>query len=90
MRTLIIYDNTGRIWFQASGNVQEPVGLQHRWFNLEPGKFAVRIDVSNINNPIPIYDNNTDDVVNNKGTVDSGDSVDNTENNENSGNTINE
>lgn len=90
MKTLIIYDNIGRIWYQASGNVQEPVGLQYKWFNLESGKFAVRIDVSDINNPIPIYDNNADDVVDNKSTVDSGDSVDNTENNENSGNAVNE
>ena len=84
MRTLIIYDNTGRIWYQASGNVQEPVGLQYRWFNLEPGKFAKRIDVSDMNNPVPIYDD-TSEVTGNKGTEnveseDNGEDVSNKEN----------
>lgn len=71
MRTLIIYDNAGRIWYQASGNVQEPVGLQHKWFNLEPGKFAIRIDVSDINNPVPVYDDSENEEISSKVTGES-------------------
>lgn len=46
MNTLIIYDNNGTIFFQASGNIQTPVGLQHMIVNVPTNQMIQRIDTS--------------------------------------------
>lgn len=46
--TLIIYDSNGVIYYQSSGNVQEPSGgLQFLWVEVPQGKFVESIDTSN-------------------------------------------
>lgn len=46
MRTLIIYDTTGRIIYQASGDVLEPTGIPFIWVDKPQGKYITSIDVS--------------------------------------------
>ncbi|WMJ88850.1 hypothetical protein [Anaerocolumna sp. MB42-C2] len=44
MKSLIIYDNTGKLYYQASGNVNEPIGLPFMWVEIPEGKYINRID----------------------------------------------
>lgn len=44
MENLIIYDNNGTIFYQASGDVQTPVGLQHMKITVPTGQMIQRID----------------------------------------------
>lgn len=44
--TLIIYDNNGVIFFQASGDIQSPVGLQHLLIEVPLGSHVTSIDTS--------------------------------------------
>ncbi|WP_314587929.1 hypothetical protein [Paenibacillus terrigena] len=46
IETLIIYDNAGRIFFQASSNVPEPVGLPFLKLVIPSGKFVSKVDLS--------------------------------------------
>jgi hypothetical protein len=46
MQTLIIYDATGRIYYQASGDVQEPTGIPFLWVEVPEGKYITGVDVS--------------------------------------------
>lgn len=46
METIIIYDNNGTIFYQASGAVQEPVGLQHLMVVVPAGQMVQRIDTT--------------------------------------------
>ena len=46
MRTLIVYDETGYIIFQGSGDVREPVGIPFLWVDVPKGKRIVGVDVS--------------------------------------------
>lgn len=45
-RTLIIYDTTGYIIHQASGDVREPVGIPFLWVDIPEGKRITGIDVT--------------------------------------------
>lgn len=45
INTLIIYDNTGRIYFQGTG-VEPPQGLQYLEIAIPTGSYAESIDVS--------------------------------------------
>ena len=54
MRTLIIYDDYGFIFHQASGDVMQPVGLQHMFIELKSGQRVERIDVSDKESHVPI------------------------------------
>ena len=46
MKTLIIFDNTGRIYYMASGDVIEPRGLPFLWVEVPDGKYIAGVDVS--------------------------------------------
>jgi hypothetical protein len=46
MNTLIIYDETGKIYFQASGNVEEPSGIPFIWSDIPDGYYAKSVNVS--------------------------------------------
>ena len=47
MTTLIIYDNVGNIYYQASGSVVEPQGgLQYLMVEVPEGKRIVSVDTS--------------------------------------------
>ena len=51
MNTLIIYDSTGYIIFQASGSVREPIGIPFLWVEIPAGKRVVSVDMAT-NTPI--------------------------------------
>jgi len=44
MQTLIIYDETGYIISQMSGDVREPVGIPFMWVEIPDGKRIVSVD----------------------------------------------
>ncbi len=46
MQTLVIYDTTGKIYYQASGDVQEPAGIPYLWVEIPDGKYITGVDVS--------------------------------------------
>ena len=54
MKTLIIYDNTGKIFYQASGSVTEPTGLPFLWEEIPTGKYAESVDVTDPKTPIAV------------------------------------
>ena len=41
---LIIYDETGRIYYQASGDIQEPSGIPFIWVEIPEGKRLLSIN----------------------------------------------
>jgi hypothetical protein len=47
MKTLIIYDNTGKIYYMASGDYTKPNGLQYIEVEIPEGYFVSGIDVEN-------------------------------------------
>lgn len=55
MDTLVIYDETGFIIYQASGSLREPVGIPFMWVEVPEGKYVVSIDVSGETH-IPIFE----------------------------------
>lgn len=46
MKTLIIYDNTGKIWNQMSGAYDVPNGLPYLEVEIPEGKYPVSVDTS--------------------------------------------
>jgi hypothetical protein len=46
MEYLVIYDNTGKIYYQVSGDVAEPVGLNFMRVEIPEGKYLKSIDTS--------------------------------------------
>lgn len=46
MEYLVIYDNTGYIIHQMSGDVREPIGIPFMYVNIPEGKSLVKIDTS--------------------------------------------
>ena len=46
MKTLVVYDNRGIIYYSASGDALEPQGLQFLWVEVPEGKFVSCVDVS--------------------------------------------
>lgn len=57
MKTLIIYDTDGTIYYQAAGAVTAPQGLPHMWVDIPEGKHLVSIDTSG-DAPTPIFEDN--------------------------------
>ncbi len=55
MQTLIIYDATGYIIYQSTGNVREPIGVPFLWVEIPADKRLVSVDVSG-EEPMPIYE----------------------------------
>ena len=46
MKTLVIYDTAGKIFYQAQGNVQEPSGIPFLWLEIPEGKTLKSIDTT--------------------------------------------
>jgi hypothetical protein len=46
MKTLIIYDTTGKIWSNITGNYEVPVGIPFLEVDIPEGKYPVAVDVS--------------------------------------------
>lgn len=46
MKTLIIYDTTGKIFFQAQGNIQEPTGIPFLYLEIPEGKVLKSINTT--------------------------------------------
>ena len=44
--TLIIYDSTGKIYYQVSGAVTEPTGIPFLWVDVPEGKYIKSVDVA--------------------------------------------
>lgn len=44
--TLIIYDGTGYIISQMSGDVREPIGIPFMWVEIPEGKYITGVDAS--------------------------------------------
>lgn len=55
MSTLIIYDSTGYIISQMSGDVREPVGIPHMWVEIPEGKRLSAIDVMG-DEHVPVFE----------------------------------
>lgn len=55
MNTLIIYDGTGYVIYQASGNVREPIGVPFMWVEIPEGKHIVSVDVSGETH-VPVFE----------------------------------
>jgi len=45
MRTLIVYDTTGYIIYQASGDIREPMGIPFLWVDIPEGKRIAGVDL---------------------------------------------
>ena len=46
MKTLIIYDNNGRIWVQMPGSYVVPTGIPFLEVEIPEGKYPMSVDVS--------------------------------------------
>lgn len=46
MKTLIVYDTTGYIIYQASGDIREPVGIPFLYADVPEGKRSTGVDVT--------------------------------------------
>ncbi len=69
MKTLLIYDNNGRIYYQASGDYTLPQGLQYLEVEVPEGKYIAGVDVQNksaILEDLPVSQDqkNADDITN--------------------------
>lgn len=54
MKTLIVYDNTGKIWVQMSGSYAIPEGLPYLEVDVPEGKYISHVDVSGAE-PVVVY-----------------------------------
>lgn len=55
MRTLVIYDNTGKIYLMLYGADNAPQGLQSIWVDIPDGAQLQKIDVTNPDKPEPVF-----------------------------------
>ena len=56
MKSLVIYDSTGRIWLIAHGEETAPQGLLCMFVDIPDGATLVKIDVTDAENPKPVFD----------------------------------
>lgn len=56
MKSLVIYDATGRIWLIAHGEETAPQGLLCMFVDIPDGATLLRIDVTDVENPKPVFD----------------------------------
>lgn len=56
MKTLVIYDTSGKIFFQAKGDIQEPSGIPFLWLEIPEGKILKGIDTTKTPHE-PVYEN---------------------------------
>lgn len=55
MEMIVIYDETGHVYYCAGGSVTEPVGLPFLRVVIPDKKVLIRIDLSG-EEPVPVYD----------------------------------
>lgn len=55
MKSLVIYDTTGKIWLIVHGETEVPQGLTCMWVDIEDGAILERIDVTDPENPTPVF-----------------------------------
>lgn len=56
MKSLVIYDATGRIWLIAHGEETTPQGLLCMFVDIPDGATLTKIDVTDLGNPKPVFD----------------------------------
>ena len=56
MKSLVIYDATGRVWLIAHGEETAPQGLLCMFIDIPDGATLLRIDVTDAENPKPVFD----------------------------------
>lgn len=56
MKTLVIYDLTGKIWFMAHGEETAPQGLLCMFVDIPDGAILTKIDTTDSDNPQPIFE----------------------------------
>ncbi len=55
MKTLVIFDNNGTIYYQATGDVAEPAGgVNFLWVELPDNSYLESIDMSS-GEPVPVF-----------------------------------
>jgi hypothetical protein len=62
MEYLIIYDNTGRIYYQVSGDVVDPIGLNFMRIEIPEGKYLKSVDTS-VTPHKPVYEDSPIDTI---------------------------
>lgn len=55
MKTLVIYDNTGKIYLMMYGEENAPQGIPSMYVDIPEGAILERIDVTAPENPKPIF-----------------------------------
>lgn len=60
MKALVFYDSTGRIWLIAHGETTMPPGALCMWVDIEDGVDLVRIDLTDPQNPKPVFSKQPD------------------------------
>lgn len=55
MKTLVIYDTKGVIYFQVQGDVAEPTGIPFMWLEIPETKILKNIDTSKTEH-VPVYE----------------------------------
>ena len=56
MKSLVIYDSTGRIWLIAHGEETAPQGLLCMFVDIPDGATLLKIDVTDAENPKPVFE----------------------------------
>lgn len=62
MKTLVFYDNKGKIFYMVTGAYEIPDGgIQYLETEIPEGKMLVSVDVSDASNPTPIFEDIPED-----------------------------
>lgn len=56
MKTLVIYDLTGKIWLMAHGETEAPQGVLCMFVDIPDGATLTKIDVTDTENPQPVFE----------------------------------
>ena len=56
MKTLVIYDLTGKIWLMAHGETEVPQGVLCMFVDIPDGAILTRIDTTDVENPQPVFE----------------------------------
>lgn len=56
MKTLVIYDLTGKIWLMAHGETEAPQGVLCMFVDIPEGAVLTKIDVTDVDNPQPVFE----------------------------------
>ena len=56
MKTLVIYDLTGKIWLMAHGEKEAPQGVLCMFVDIPDGAILTRIDTTDQENPQPVFE----------------------------------